>query len=165
MRLIRKSEMNSELPPDLRASSYEEIKTKQGSLKIPKATPTFQEWLGPPIKDPLGMGKKPLVDYMGRPMFAELRILHLLSTSGWYGVWINSFRKKFHIEFPNEIAQKDLPQEVRDRLIEINGNDKFPVGAWDLCCFKDSKILFVESKKKRMGLLRIRSIGWKNVCG
>lgn len=45
---------------------------------------------------------KPVLDFNGFPVFAELYALREFKENGFDGIWVDSFRKKF----PNELPEK-----------------------------------------------------------
>ena len=74
------------LPNILQPTSNEVIRLPSGeALTVPKCTPRFQPWEGPPVADTYN-GKQ-VLDVEGRPAFAELAILWVLLETGWDGVW------------------------------------------------------------------------------
>src|SRR5215467_2141126 len=77
-------------------------------VDVPKATPSFSVWRG---EQPANRyGKKPILDFEGRMAFAELAILWSLQKSGWSGVWVDTYRRKFRADYWNA-APVELPQE------------------------------------------------------
>ena len=54
---------------------------------------TFEAWRGPAIADTYG--NKPVLDWHGEPLFAELVVLRQWQARGWDGVWVDSFRRQF----------------------------------------------------------------------
>jgi len=90
-------------------------------------------------------GHKPVLDYNGQPLFAELNILRLLQASGWEGVWIDTYRKKFRQSWPHFC---DLPPQVHDFLGKANQDRKWPRGCWDVLAWSGGEYLFVEAKRR-----------------
>src|ERR1700735_4341635 len=62
-------------------------------IDVPRCTYSFTLWRGKPIADTYG--KKPVLHFLGKPVFAELAILGTLRKAGWDGVWVDTFRRKF----------------------------------------------------------------------
>jgi hypothetical protein len=62
------------------------------SVEIPKATLVFRKWGGEPPKDTYN--GKPVLDFGGKPAFAELVILGMLEQAGWEGRWIDSYKNR-----------------------------------------------------------------------
>ena len=79
----------------LRPVGWEEFTLISGcSVLVPKANPcSFSSWSGPPIAD--SSCGKPVLEFKGKPLFAELAILRILETDGWNGVWVDSYRRRF----------------------------------------------------------------------
>src|SRR5208337_2559838 len=60
---------------------------------VSKSTPGF-------FFQTLSYGNKVVLDFYGKPEFAELGILRLMQKSGWNGVWVDSYRGgKFKTQF------------------------------------------------------------------
>jgi hypothetical protein len=114
------------------------------SVSIPKATPTFAPWRGDPVET---YGRKTVLDFEGRPAFAELAILWTLQNDGWQGVWVDSFRRKFRTGYWNSPPQKSLPQKPSYMSDETWNLAKTRSGVWDVFCWQDDRVLFCESKK------------------
>ncbi len=69
---LRSSHMT--LPELLTANASHPIALPTGTIvDVPKATPTFRLWHGPPVADT--HNGKQILDFKGRPAFAELVIL------------------------------------------------------------------------------------------
>jgi hypothetical protein len=116
---------------------------------------TFQElpnWKGKPISDVYG--NKPVLDFNGLPVFAELYALREFKEKGFDGVWADSFRKKFRTELPeNKEPDFTLPEFVNEKLNKINPNGKLS-GTWDLILWKKKELKFVELKRKNKDKIR-----------
>ncbi len=82
------------LPELLTPKARHPIALPTGTIvDVPKATPTFRLWHGPPVADTYN-GKQ-ILDFKGRPAFAELVILWSLMEVEWQGVWIDTYRKAY----------------------------------------------------------------------
>jgi hypothetical protein len=68
---------------------------KAGS--VPKATPTFPIWRGEPVDD--DYNGKAILDFAGRPAFAEMAILWSLQNDGWQGIWVDTYLHKFRTDY------------------------------------------------------------------
>lgn len=119
---------------------------------------TFQvlpKWLGKPILDTYG--NKPVLDRKGKPVFAEIYALEEFKERGYDGVWVDAFRKKFRIDIPETGKMLELPELMKKKLFEINGNGKLK-GTWDLFLWKGEEIKFVELKRKWKDEIRVTQI-------
>src|ERR1700682_60404 len=94
---------------DLHATGVEHLVLPSGiAVAVPKATPQFLAWGGQPPGDTYG-GKQ-ILDFKGRPAFAELAILWALCEQGWEGVWIDTYRRAFRTGFWG-VAAVEAPPE------------------------------------------------------
>jgi hypothetical protein len=132
-------------PASLQPTSTETLTLPSGrSVAIPKATPTFSLWRGNHVET---YGRKAVLDFNGRPAFAELAILWTLQNEGRQGVWIDSFRRAFRTGYWNSPPEKSLPQKPSSLCDEIWNLAKTRSGAWDVFCWQDDRVLFCEAKK------------------
>lgn len=130
---------------------------------------TFEQWRGLPITNTFG--GKPLIDFDGVPMFAELAIMKLFETSGWHARWIETYGAKvsapFH--FSNWIDGKlneqpiDLIRDVNvlkilDELSVLNGNSYS--GCWDVVGWNNNRIIFAEAKRTQKDKIRDTQSKW-----
>jgi len=133
-------------PASLQPTTTETMTLPSGrSVSFPKTTPTFPLWRGDPVED--NYGGKDILDFDGRPAFAELAILWTLQNDGWQGVWVDSFCRAFRTGYWNSLPQKSLPQKPSSLPEEIWNLAKTPSGVWDVFCWQDDRVLFSESKK------------------
>jgi hypothetical protein len=140
-------------PASLQPTTTEPMTLPSGrSVAIPKATPTFPLWRGDPVET---YGRKTVLDFNGRPAFAELAILWTLQSEGWQGVWVDSFRRAFRTGYWSSPLQKFLPQRPSSLSEEIWNLAKGRSGVWDVFCWQGGRVLFSESKKA--GRDRIRA--------
>lgn len=121
-------------------------------VSFPQATPTFPKWLGRTVET---YGRKTILDFEGRPAFAELVILWTLQNEGWQGVWVDSFRRAFRTGYWNSPPQRNLPPKPSSLVEKIWNLAKTPSGVWDVFCWRDDRVLFCESK--RLGKDRVRA--------
>jgi hypothetical protein len=133
-------------PASLQPTSTENLTLPSGrSVAFPKATPTFHIWRGAAVDKTYG--RKAVLDFNGRPAFAELVILWTLQNHGWQGVWVDSFRRAFRTDYWNGSPQKSLPEKPAALAEEIWNLAKIRSGVWDVFCWRDDRVLFCESKK------------------
>src|ERR1700712_5442299 len=151
--------MEIELYPSLlKPTSIELFTINDKSIEIPKSTIAFKKWEGLAIANTFG--GKPLVDFDGVPMFAELAIMKLFIISGWNARWIETYgaSDKAPYHFSDWIDAKltgqpiDLIQEehILTRLNEISLiNKNFYSGCWDILGWLNEHIVFAESKRSK----------------
>jgi hypothetical protein len=133
-------------PASLQPTTTESMTLPSGRIvAFPKATPIFPRWRGDPVDKTYG--KKAILDFHGRPAFAELVILWTLQNEGWQGVWVDSFRRAFRTGYWNSSPEKFLPQKPSSISEEIWNLAKIRSGVWDVFCWQDDRALLCESKK------------------
>src|ERR1700692_3625265 len=87
-------------PAALQPTTTETMTLPSGrSVSFPEATPTFRRWGGAPVEGTYG--KKAILDFDGRPAFAELAILWTLEKAGWQGFWVDCYRRAFRTGYWN----------------------------------------------------------------
>src|SRR5262245_55514251 len=146
-------------PMLLEPKSKQEFLLPSGKkMLIAKATPVFPKWMGSPIEDTYG--GKPVLNFNGEPVFAELAILRIFQADAWDGVWIDTFKHKYRTQYwpdTNEIALPGTQQEILRRLAERIGTME---GCWDVFCWKGDNVIFVESKRKSRDSIRQTQVRW-----
>lgn len=72
------------------APEREDIFVRNGDrIALPVVSLAFKKWDGTPVN--YTFGRKPIVDYEGKPMFAELAIMQIAVKSGWSARWVKTF--------------------------------------------------------------------------
>lgn len=141
-------------PASLQPTTTETMTLPSGRVvAFPKATPTFAKWSG----DFGGKtyGHKTILDFNGRPAFAELAILWTLQTAGWQGFWTDTFgHHLFRTGYWDGEAHKSLPQKPSSLPQEIWNLAKIRAGIWDVFCWQDDRVLFCESKRAKKDAIR-----------
>jgi hypothetical protein len=114
------------------------------SVAIPRCGYMFSPWRGTPILDTYG--RKAVLDWNGKPVFAELAILGVLERAGWDGVWVDTYRRKFRRSMPPECCK--LPSHAQELYVHIcRANGGKASGCFDVFAWKDRDYLFVESNE------------------
>jgi hypothetical protein len=130
-----------------------------GPLKVPKVTPLFTFWSGPQPADTFG-GKQ-VLDFAGRPAFAELVVLWSLQSLGWEGVWIDAFRKKYRVGYWDSPPVKELPGKPAELLKGIQrATGSLFRGAWDVLCWRGQEVLVAECKRAHHDAMNSNQILW-----
>jgi hypothetical protein len=96
-------------------------------------------------------GARPESDWHGKPVvgpprrpFAELQILESLEADAWRGGWVYRPGKFLLGWEPRTFAQAPpLVMALYDRLTQRCSGSR---GCWDVFCWRDAEVLFVESK-------------------
>ncbi len=139
-------EMN--YPPSLVPSASEPFKLDDGRVvEVPKATPSFAAWTGSPPGE--SYGGKAILDFNGRPAFAELAILWSFMDAGWDGVWMDSFGKRYLRDFWPAPVSQDLPPEQENLLQEIIARASGRGRPWDVFCWSSQAVVFAEAKRRK----------------
>ena len=68
------------------------------SVDVLRCRYPFRPWKGKPIRDTYG--GKAVLEFDGKPVFAELAILGTIQKAGWDGVWVDTYRRKFRRSLP-----------------------------------------------------------------
>lgn len=90
---------------------------------------------------------KPALVFRDQPQYAEFILLRLLEQGGWTGAWVKNWSGR---EFWTDISTPIVLPPAQARLFEMieqsTGNRRG--GCWDLVAWRNSEILFVESKQR-----------------
>lgn len=116
-------------------------------VSIQKYFLTFIPWKGAPI--PNTYNNKPVIDWNGEPVFAELAVLRLFQSHGWEGVWVDSYRRKYRIGLPDVAEPIELPQKQQELIESIKARTGRSGGCWDVFVWKDDQFLFIELKRQK----------------
>lgn len=163
-------------PAGLIASEKREIvKLPDGNqVLIPVARLTFDQWKGRHINNTFGC--KPIVDYNGKWMFAELAIRNRIvdggHAAGWSAQWIEG---RYYLEQWNDAPfnkqQKEsiqkLPNWNQLKLIDAHCAELFPEykrnsysGCWDILAWNAVTTLFIELKRYRKDRITLPQKRW-----
>lgn len=139
------------------------IPTPVGTARI-----SFKQWSGVPIGNTFG--GKPLLDVDGKPMFAELAIQRQAKQDGWQACWVETYAMKnkqpyyfnewldgpITAQLPISIDQAQV--DLLARIAECNGGSFY--GCWDVLAWKDSRSVFMESKRTKKDAIRSTQLKW-----
>jgi hypothetical protein len=140
------------------------------SVGIPITHITFEKWLGQkPVFD---FGKKPLINYKGKCVFAEIAILRMLIASGWNGVWVETYGGCHFLEVMPKSSKLSeysvvLPEDKKVLLEKIWQTGKTK-SCFDIMAWKGDDIIFCEAKRKgkdKLTVAQIKFIKAALVCG
>ena len=156
--------MNIQFPP-----LWEYFPIDSTTLPIAKCRVSFDPWLGVPLTHTFG--GKPLIDVGGKPMFAELAIMHLFIANGWEARWLESYaRGQRNIVCLSEWADRKYAEQtecpitderIREMLYgiaELNGGTFS--GCWDVLAWKGDKIICAESKRLKRDKINDNQVRW-----
>jgi hypothetical protein len=78
------------LPQQLQPTGAVQVRLPSGQdINLPLCQLSFKSWLGPPPS--FTFGRKPILNYKDKPVFAELLNLNLLKEKLSNGVWVSSY--------------------------------------------------------------------------
>jgi len=157
----------------LRPTAIEPLIVNSQTLLLPKVEVQLRRWAGAPVAD--SFGGKPLIDFAGKPMFAELAVYELFRLSGWEARWIETYgapakSPKQYIDWqptlPKESraaqVQQDIGNEVVIALLQrvaLTNSNSF-AGCWDVLGWQGDKLIFAECKHHRKDKWRATQRRW-----
>lgn len=105
----------------------------------------------------------------GKPMFAELAIMHLFLKSGWQARWIETYarmKNPFYLsewkddKYKNQTPSPIMNNRITNLLKEIAILNGSYSGCWDVLGWKNDEITFAESKRFKKDRIRGTQINW-----
>lgn len=156
-------------PKALIPTEFEIFKIGDQTFEVPKCIVKFEKWDGEPVKETFG--GKTIVKVNGKPMFAELAILEKFIGDGWQSRWIETYGKSKSEpiclsewkddKYKNQIHHPITNKTILNLLSEITAkNENSFSGCWDVLAWKDDKIIFAESKRKKKDSIRSTQNNW-----
>lgn len=136
-------------------------------VEIPKCILAFEKWAGQPLNDTFG--GKPILNILGKPMFAELAIMTHFQNDGWHTRWVETYGKKEPIclsewkddKYKNQIHHPFDDEKIPTILADIaKMNSNSYSGCWDVVASKGDKIIFAESKRSKKDSVRTTQVNW-----
>jgi hypothetical protein len=172
-------------PKQLVPNGEMEFPIKEGVIKIPTCALSFEKWPEQPIEKKKTIGGKPIVCLNNKPMFAEDAIRSLFLLDGWDARWISTYGKSrlFPIfldgwkdldkweddSYKNQRHCDIANEEIKEILSDIaKYNPKSYAGCWDVFGWKDGRVLFAESKRRKKDKIRDTQLNWLDTaikCG
>ena len=163
-----------EYPSLLRPNTTETLLLAGQPVAVPKVELALREWQGPPIADTFG-GKK-LIDFAGRPLFAELCVYELFRLSGWNARWVETYGAP--ATQPKMLtAWLDIPSAQRKQQphVPLSENEATVAGAlaaiaaanngsyagcWDVLGWNGPTLIFAELKRYKRDRLQATQPAW-----
>jgi hypothetical protein len=127
---------------------------------VPKCALSFEPWRGEPCGS--DYGGKMFVEVNGECLFAELGILRLLARTGWWGVWVDTYRRRYRQVMPHVADGSRVLPEPHSTLfnnIAIASGRPWS-GSWDVFAWRATDCAFVESKRHRRDSMRPSQYAW-----
>lgn len=141
----------------------EEVVGGASPIRIPLVNLQFPRWKGTKIQDTFG--GKPIVEYVGQPMFVEIAIMKIAVKNGWSARWVETYGMRnsgpyFFANWLDAPLKKQIPsplesayvRELLGRISSLNGNSF--MGCWDVLTWNKERILFIESKHYKKDRIR-----------
>lgn len=139
-----------DLPIELQPDDKTTVQLSSSTVDLPVCHPSFLQWNGAPLL--FDFGRKPVLNFRDRAIFAELLILRILQRDGWDGAWIETYGGTHYLQdMPSDwkLQSNDvlLPEAKEALLKEIwrKGETK---ACFDVLAWKDDNVLFCEAKRK-----------------
>jgi hypothetical protein len=133
-----------DLPRSLNANGDIELYLPSSrTVTLVRATTEFARWKGPA---PPELAGKEVVDSEGRPASPDAAVLRSFQVAGWGGAWLDEdggFRSGHTADSP----PPDVPPAARELLDRVQRSARTPKGAWDLCCWREDRVLFCLVKR------------------
>jgi len=151
-----------EFPKELQPTSKEKIKLPaRWFVEIQKANPVFKPWTGETVGETYG--NKKVLNFYGKPEFAELGILRLMEYSGWQGVWVDTYGNAFRTQYwpKNKVKLPSKQAEIYDRIKKKVGSRD---GCFDVFCWKADEFIFIESKRRDDDQIRETQKKWLQIA-
>lgn len=158
-----------EYPSLLRPTATESILVAGQLINIPKVELILRPWSGAPLINHFNY--KPLIDFGGRPMFAELCIYELLRLSCWEARWVETYGAPAatpylltnYLDVPLKQQQHQPLTDtwVAELLASIaTHNNSRHGGCWDVLGWRGETILFAELKRRKKDRLQTTQPRW-----
>ncbi|AIF82309.1 hypothetical protein NTE_00227 [Candidatus Nitrososphaera evergladensis SR1] len=140
-------------------------------VSVPATNIVFKRWKGKPIKD--DMAGKPVVEYEGKPMFAELAIVKMAVRSGWSAFWQKAYPVRqsgpyYYSEWREDVPRKDqvtssslnsaYQEQVQASIARYNGNSFR--GCWEVIAWNKGRTLYMKSMQSKKDTIRDNQVRW-----
>jgi hypothetical protein len=139
-----------EYPDTLKPQSTQRIRLLSSGreVEIPKTTPVFRLWQGKMLERKFTdtFGGKPLLDFGGERVFAEIQIRRIFEHAGWEGRWIDSFGRRFLTAYWPQPIDKPLPKLQKALFDAIQHRTGGSGGCSDVLCWRGDDLIFAEAK-------------------
>lgn len=156
-------------PSLLRPTTIEQVLVNGRSCSIPKVELQLRRWEGIPLTNTLN--GKPLIDFGGRPVFAELCLYELVRLSGWQARWVEPYGAP--AKAPRLLtawADDQLTAQHHEPIAEpwvasllqriANANGGTYAGCWDIVGWHQDQVVFAELKRRRLDRIRSTQLDW-----
>lgn len=161
--------MSLTYPSLLRPNTTESLTSNGQTITIPKLELQLRRWEGASLDNTFG--KKPLIDFGGKPVFAELCIYELMLLSGWQARWVEPFAAgamtpKYLTRWADAGIAEQQHEPITDpamlsllhKIAQANGNTY--AGCWDVVGWQGEAVLFAELKRHKKDRVRPTQPRW-----
>lgn len=161
--------MSLSYPSFLRPNTTEALTCNGQTITIPKVELQLRRWEGAILNSTFG--NKPLIDFGGKPVFAELCIYELMLLSGWQARWVEPFgagaMTPRHLTRwadagiggqQHEPITDPAMLDLLHKIAQANGNTY--AGCWDVVGWQGETILFAELKRHKKDRIRPTQPRW-----
>ncbi|RYY18670.1 MAG: hypothetical protein EOO36_07625 [Cytophagaceae bacterium] len=165
--------MEFQYPSLLRPTTSELLASEDGMVAVPKTELLLRKWQGAPIAD--SFGGKPLLDFAGRPVFAELAAYELFRLSGWEARWVETYgapatNPRCYTDWLPNLPSSSRRAQVHSpighegvwaqmRRVAAANKNTF-AGCWDVVGWHDDTLLCVELKRHKKDRLQTTQPRW-----
>lgn len=161
--------MTNLLPSLLRPNATEQVMVNGQACSVPKVELQLRRWEGASLNNTFN--GKPLIDFGGHPMFAEICVYELMRLSGWQARWVCTYGAPAKVprllagwadvqlaaQQQHPIAEPSVVSLLQ-RLANTNGGSY--AGCWDVIGWHQDQLVFAELKRRKQDSIRTTQIGW-----
>lgn len=144
------------LPDSLRANSVLELRLSDSwSISMSRTLVQFDPWLGPGVAD--DYNRKPVLNFAGEPLFAELVILRHFQAAGWQGVWLDTYQRRTRLSLTEDMPLPSAPRDLLGRIAKRAGTTH---GCFDVFAWSGGHVAFAEAKRGGRDRIRASQVRW-----
>lgn len=146
-------------------------------VAVPGINLVFKCWNGKPIRD--DFGGRQIVDYEGRPVFAEIAIVRMAVKAGWSAFWQQAYPIRqsgpyYYADWKEDTVRKDQTaassldssyhQDLQASIARYNSNSFR--GCWDIIAWnrEGRRTLYIKSKQFEKDSIRDSQVRWFSAC-
>lgn len=153
----------------LRPNANEHVLVKDQSCAIPKIELQFRRWDGISLNNTLN--GKPLIDFDGHPVFAELCLYKLMRLSDWQARWIEIYGSptkapRLLTTWDDDRLTVQQHRPITDPWVAsllqriAAANVGTYAGCWDVVGWYQGQLVFAELKRRKQDRIRATQLGW-----
>lgn len=156
-------------PGLLRPAGAEVFALGDRQVEIPKLELRFRPWKGATLAHTFG--SKPLIDFGGRPVFAELCVYELFRLSGWDARWVETYgappsNPYLLTDWQDAPLKQQQPEPIPDASVAslihtiAQFNEGSYSGCWDVVGWFRGSVVFTELKRRKKDRIRSTQPAW-----